>query len=542
MSPIPAPTPVRHVIVQAGGKGTRLEHYCWNKPKCLVPINGATLLYSLFRHFDADTEFIVIGNHHFDVLERVITTFPPQHRVRLVRGQIPGTIDGLADAIALLPNDVTPFLLVWSDIFFEERPQSVMDAPDNVLTVGVTRSFPCRWRMGQNHLLEERATPTEGVFGLFKIPDRTWLAGLPAAGGEFVRWLSQRNLPLRREYFDRVKEYGTLEALHSCWAESSYCRFFNEVSFAGETVVKKAKFASHAHLISDELAWYRFVQDRGYPNTPQVLAAEPMTLKRIAGRHPFDLPSNFKNRRRVLEHVFDALGALHALAPAIPANSGDAHQVYLEKTLQRLANFQSLVPEYSARPTIHVNGYPCRNPLHPDHRAWFHSMVASVMPAEFTVIHGDPTFSNTLVTDADEVRFIDPRGRFGGSAIFGDPMYDWAKLYYSVVGGYDQFNRRQFLLSLDGENVEVSIRNSGWAHLSGLFEARFKPSEMRQIQILHALIWLGLSGYVQDDYDSILGSFFKGILELNHITEHETHAQHPAQDLDLRSGRPARAA
>ena len=533
MPTILKPTSIRHVIVQAGGKGTRLEHYCWNKPKCLVPINGATLLYSLFSKFDSETEFIVIGNHHFDVIKRVITTFPPQHRVHLVRGDKSGTIDGLKDAINLLPNDITPFLLVWSDISFEERPQMIMDAQDNVLTVGVTHSFPCRWRMGPNHALEERTTPSEGVFGLFKIPDRTWLSGLPNEGGEFVRWLSQSKLPIRREYFDRVNEYGTLEALHSCWAESSYCRFFNEVSFQGDTVVKKAKLDTHESLIADELAWYRYVQMRGYNNIPRVLGSAPLTLERVAGRHPFELPPNYKNRRQILELIFDAISRLHALSPAIQANQNDSQKVYLEKTLKRLINFSLLVPEYAAMTIIHVNGFPCRNPLHPKNRSWLDGMVTAVLPTEFTVIHGDPTFSNTLITDAGEVRFIDPRGRFGESSIFGDPIYDWAKLYYSVVGGYDQFNRRQFLLSLEGKNVEVSIRNSGWAHLSGLFEARFNHAELRKIKILHGLIWLGLSGYVQDDYDSILGSFFKGILELNHINEHGANTQHSSQDLDL---------
>jgi len=514
-----SPISVRHVIVQAGGKGSRLEHYCWNKPKCLVPINGSTLLHSLFDRFDPRTEFIVIGHYHYEVLERVLKTFPPRHRVQLVRGDTTGTIDGLREAIALLPDDVTPFLLVWSDIHFDEAPLGIMDAPDDVLTVGVTTAFPCRWRMDGRNQLEAKATPNEGVFGLFKVPDRTWLAGLPAEGGEFVRWLSQRKLPMRRQFFDRIKEYGTLEALYSCWAESSHCRFFNEVTIVGDTVVKKAKLDSHAALIADELAWYGYVQTKGFGHSPRVLASEPMTLERIDGRHPFDLPANFKSRRLVLERIFEAIGELHQLAPAHVADDADARQVYFTKTLQRLENVRALVPEYADRPFVTVNGLPCRNPLHPEHQAWFESLVRSAMPAIFTVIHGDPTFSNTLITAESDVRFIDPRGRFGRSQIFGDPMYDWAKLYYSVVGGYDQFNRRQFLLSLEEDNVEISIRNSGWTHLSGLFEARFSPDQLRQIRVLHGLIWLGLSGYVQDDYDSILGAYFKGMLELNHVNE-----------------------
>ena len=36
------------VIVQAGGRGSRLRHFTWNKPKCLVSYNGKPVIYHLF--------------------------------------------------------------------------------------------------------------------------------------------------------------------------------------------------------------------------------------------------------------------------------------------------------------------------------------------------------------------------------------------------------------------------------------------------------------------------------------------------------------
>ena len=37
----------------------------------------------------------------------------------------------------------------------------------------------------------------------------------------------------------------------------------------------------------------------------------------------------------------------------------------------------------------------------------------------------------------------------------------------------------------------------------------------KKIEIIHALIWLSLSGYVKDDIDSILASFYNGIYWMN---------------------------
>ena len=37
---------VKYVIVQAGGKGTRMGQYAQNRPKCLVPINDIPVSYT----------------------------------------------------------------------------------------------------------------------------------------------------------------------------------------------------------------------------------------------------------------------------------------------------------------------------------------------------------------------------------------------------------------------------------------------------------------------------------------------------------------
>ena len=50
--------------------------------------------------------------------------------------------------------------------------------------------------------------------------------------------------------------------------------------------------------------------------------------------------------------------------------------------------------------------------------------------------------------------------------------------------------------------------------VENIFKERFK-SDLQKIQIIHALIWLSLSGYVKDDIDSILGSFYNGIYWLH---------------------------
>lgn len=145
-------------------------------------------------------------------------------------------------------------------------------------------------------------------------------------------------------------------------------------------------------------------------------------------------------------------------------------------------------------------------------------MVGELPVKRFHIIHGDPTFSNTLVDDQGRVWLIDPRGSFGASRVYGDPLYDWAKLYYSVVGDYDAFNRRGFRLTVDSSEAEIVIQSNGWTHLESMFENRH-GSSLHAIKLIHALIWISLCGYVRDDYDSVLGAFYNGLLWLERALE-----------------------
>jgi len=54
------------------------------------------------------------------------------------------------------------------------------------------------------------------------------------------------------------------------------------------------------------------------------------------------------------------------------------------------------------------------------------------------IIHGDPVFSNVLLTSNTTIKLIDMRGEIGGRLTkVGDIFYDYAKIYQSLVG-YDR--------------------------------------------------------------------------------------------------------
>ena len=55
---------MEYIIVQAGGKGTRLEYLTQNKPKALVPVDNLPMLFHLFRKYSTK-RFVIIADYIF---------------------------------------------------------------------------------------------------------------------------------------------------------------------------------------------------------------------------------------------------------------------------------------------------------------------------------------------------------------------------------------------------------------------------------------------------------------------------------------------
>ena len=98
-----------YIIVQAGGKGTRLQHLTRNKPKALVPVDNLPMLYHLFRKYP-DKKFIIIADYQKEVLRSYLSAFS-EVTYLVVDAEGTGTCGGIGQAIDLLP-DGQAFMLI----------------------------------------------------------------------------------------------------------------------------------------------------------------------------------------------------------------------------------------------------------------------------------------------------------------------------------------------------------------------------------------------------------------------------------------------
>ena len=497
-------TPQLHVIVQAGGRGSRLRHHTWNKPKCLVSVHGKPLLYHLFDRFP-DAKFSIIGDYAFEQLERYLQVNSPSVSFTLIKASGTGTSSGIAQALVDIPAE-SPVVLVWSDLIVGELPSWPTTSK---AIVCISSAFTCRWSLSVDGKLHENPSTTDGIPGLFYFPQRHLLIP-PPSGGEFVKWLAANLTDFDVLDCPNLQELGDFAALEKENDAAGFSRFFNKVIINENTVNKRAIDSNYQSLIENELDWYEKANQLGFRRIPKVLTATPFVMERVKGEHLYRIKDLSKREQRaVFADYLDSLISLHDKIH-IDNKPEEIEEVYVKKTLSRVDSVSAIIPGFD-RESMTVNGRKCRNVFAPKYQGTIESLLPYLQPDFFCPIHGDATFSNTLVDDKLRSWFIDPRGYFSKPGIMGDPWYDFAKVYYSAVGGYDGFNRRKFKLHIDHETVEILYEEPLYAATAIDIFVDYFGIELARIEVLHGLIWLALSGYAKDDIDSVIASFYLGL-------------------------------
>lgn len=498
-----------YIIVQAGGKGTRLKYLTANKPKALVPVDNLPMLFHLFRKYP-DKKFVIIADYHKEALREYLAAFADVI-YQVVDAEGTGTCSGVGQAVRLIPEGAS-FMLVWSDLILpegfvlpasygeEEKPKEDY--------VGISETFPCRWSYCEGTFLEEPSSE-HGVAGFFLFTDKGKLADVPDSG-ELVRWMQARGMVFSEIGLAGTKEFGLIEEYERLGQEK--CRPFNRITIQENKLVKEPIDEQGKKLAMRETAWYGKAEQYRIPVLPKIYGTNPLAMEFVRGKNIYEYDLPYEEKREILTKIVEALHQLHR-AEQVPADTFSLKEAYYNKTMDRLSKIRDLVP-FADRREITVNGKKCRNVYF--YKRELERKLETLSCDAFHFIHGDCTFSNLMLKEDGSPVLIDPRGYFGHTELYGDVRYDWAKLYYSIVGNYDRFNLKDFRMEIKEGEVSLQIRSNRWEDMEEDFFALtgVNPYEIR---LLHAVIWLSLTTYAWQDYDSICGAFYNGLYYLEDV-------------------------
>jgi GTP:adenosylcobinamide-phosphate guanylyltransferase len=504
---------IRYVIVQAGGGGSRMGHLTENKPKALLSIGGQPLIIRMMR-LASEAEFLVIADYKGDVLEKYLNIYAPV-KYHLIRASGKGTCSGIKESLNFIP-DREPFLVVGCDLYFEKKAfLGNLNLNENNY-IGLSKTFSCRWSFNEGALKEERSNSC-GVAGVFIFKDKNEISDI-SPNGEFCSYLRNKDVNLKTFYLQNIQEVGALSTYEEITKSFANTRPFNKLILKDNLVIKKPVDEQGERLAQYEKNWYRETEKYQYCFIPKIIKYHPLTMERIDGKSLFRTSLPNKEKVKILRMMVKRLQQIHSSGKLKRGNFFDNnYEAIIEKTKRRLDSIISLIPNGSSDEFIFISGKKCLN----FYKKWdiVETLLPQYFPDEYKLIHGDSTFSNTLYENrTQEVYFIDPRGYYGKMLLYGDEDYDWAKLYYSLVGNYDQFNIKNFRLRLDNKKVIIDIASNGWEYLEKDFFKMINRNE-EKIKFYHAIIWLSLTTYAWDNYDSICSAFYNGIYLMQNAYE-----------------------
>lgn len=191
-------------------------------------------------------------------------------------------------------------------------------------------------------------------------------------------------------------------------------RKFNNIIFQGDSVIKKSPDAVY------QAYYYRNIPNSLSDLFPKIISSEQNSLiiEKINGITMSNLYVNKTLLIEQFEKVLHSIDRLHSfkceenisIYDNYAKKIKDRYEKYDYSKFKNSDNIYKLIMDFSVNYEKDKKG-------------------------EISIIHGDPVFSNVLLSSDNIIKFIDMRGKVGNSfTIYGDKFYDYAKIFQSIIG------------------------------------------------------------------------------------------------------------
>jgi hypothetical protein len=170
--------------------------------------------------------------------------------------------------------------------------------------------------------------------------------------------------------------------------------------------------------------------------------------------------SEFK-KQNILTRIKDNLDNLHQFDKKIISKEEYFNYLNIEikqKINERYMSIKHIIDKYSFIKKINNTIIIDFSDLHELITNKIYEIVNKKTEFYLVPIHGDCQFNNILYNDkTDDIIFIDPRGYYGTSEIYGIPEYDLTKIYFAL-SGYDEFDNRTINnLDIKDDNINIIV-------------------------------------------------------------------------------------
>jgi len=508
--------PIDYIVICASGKGTRLLPITKNIPKLLVNIDNLNILNKIINYWNkySNRFIVIIDSKYNEIVDFYLRKSDIDYEIINVDCNN-GQENSYTLNKALNSNKYAnkKILITWCDIYPDSIiPEKIFDDKNIIFTY---KNYG-RYDAINNKIIKKTHGNIIGIYYFSSFQNITNF---------------EPNMDICDCYKKNFGDFTTyeIETLTDIGNYQKLCyyihnkkqrystRYFNEMIDLSDNILLKQSTCSYGNIIiTNEMLFYKFNSlDNSLDNIPQIVefGNDFFKMKKITNsKNIIEVFNNsdIELQKQIIKNILFELEKIHnkeKLKVETSVLLEDMKIEFYDKVLQRLENISQVLSYFhyiKSVNNIHIKY---------DHKYIIDEIYKSIKTymlennIEYNIIHGDPHMSNTLIDSNRKIWFIDPRGYFGNTKLFGPKEYDLGKIVYSL-SGFDDINNNDnhFFIIDEKNNIDTNITNNIDNYLH-LFD-KYDKNILINMTILH---WFGLTDYSQNNIHKCISSYYYAI-------------------------------
>ena len=510
---------IDNVIICASGKGTRLYPLTQFIPKYLANPDNFNILTHVVKYWSSYTDniTIIIEEKYNVITEYYLKQLNVSYKIINVSIDTQGTAYTLYNA---LKNDYdhTKVLITWCDIYPSVKiPHEVFNE-----TVIFTHGNECRYNFakqtalstfGDNHIIEEK--PNGNIIGIYYFHDFVSM-NYTNDLEDIINVIPKYHSLINSYEITNLADVGDMEKLlnYENANKSIYeTRYYNKITEVGDRLKKESAHPIGNEIIIGEINFYKSIQQYNLSCFPKIyeFGETHFVMEKIHG----DVLKNL-DVYLYTETFIETLKNLHNTSKLEVSKEKLIDDLSFEFCTKIKAHAENIKPLSSHFSHINkINGiditqYDINFIIDDLYKRIEENLVSDKEVYEYSLIHADAHFSNTMVVSAsDKIVFIDPYGRFGHSMVYGNEYFDFCLILFSLTG-FDEFSAsKKYHFDIENNNILLNINIQELEKYKKFFtKHNINWDTCMCMCILH---WIKFTYYTSNHILKSVGSYYHGI-------------------------------
>ena len=540
-------------------------------PKFLINLDTHTGLYYIIKYWNkyANNIYLVINSCYNIITKSYIDNNLKDlsDKITLLNYD---SCDGTAFTISHILNNelknktIKNLLLTWCDIYPDEEIDfnklSVSNKIKNESIIHIfTNGNKCRYTYNTiNNTIDFSPESDGNIIGIYYFKNYVpFVLGNESKNRDIIDFLNLLG-EIKNYELKKIIDYGDEEKFLNIINKKSekidlHCRSFNKIEIINkDKILKKGIDDLGRKLIINEKNWYKYILNKNIDQKEDENVINNISIPKVFSFYDFGYLMEYKYnhiplfiflknyekkkeisnnktiktfvkniinnsiynilKRDIFKNIIGKLSILHNYETKNVEKLVFFKNLKIEifdKVFERKKIIQNVLDYFG--PIKYVNGVEiktfeniidnCKNIITQYYK--------TLNKYEYVIIHGDCNFSNILINpgNINDIYFIDPRGYFGESTIFGPKEYDYAKLLYAI-SGYDRFNKNNFnLIELNKDKKSIIFEIDPF-----IFDKKILSKYFNKVhKAFLVIIWLSLAEYNKNNIWKCMASFYYGL-------------------------------